>query len=83
MTIELTKEMEVNLVRESQMFGLSPNTNLELILSQQFAIVNHTVSTVSTVTIPNQKPQFGSAKGMITIPPEFDDPLPEFDEYSQ
>jgi hypothetical protein len=25
----------------------------------------------------------GSAKGMLTISPDFDDPLPEFDEYTK
>lgn len=36
---------------------------------------------VVSVTTERPRPRFGSAKGMITIHDDFDDPLPDFDEY--
>lgn len=38
---------------------------------------------VRLVPTPVQRgtPRFGSAKGMITMSDDFDDPLPEFEEY--
>ena len=30
-----------------------------------------------------RRPQFGSAKGLITIGKDFDAPLPDFDDYTQ
>jgi antitoxin (DNA-binding transcriptional repressor) of toxin-antitoxin stability system len=30
-----------------------------------------------------RKPRFGSAKGLITIADDFDEPLPEFEEYTR
>jgi hypothetical protein len=32
---------------------------------------------------PQPKPQFGSAKGLITIGPEFDEPLDDFKPYTE
>ncbi len=37
---------------------------------------------VISVTTERPRPRFGSAKGLIEIADDFDDPLPEFDEYS-
>ena len=40
---------------------------------------------VRLVPIPRTKarPQFGSAKGLITMSDDFDDPLPDFEEYTR
>ena len=31
--------------------------------------------------LPVSKPRFGSARGLVTIADDFDEPLPEFEEY--
>ena len=36
-----------------------------------------------SATSPKPKPQFGSAKGLITIGPEFDEPLEDFKPYME
>ena len=33
------------------------------------------------VTQPERRPRFGSAKGLITMSDDFDEPLEDFDEY--
>lgn len=33
------------------------------------------------VTQPERRPRFGSAKGLITMADDFDEPLEDFDEY--
>jgi prevent-host-death family protein len=40
---------------------------------------------VRLVPIPRMKvrPQFGSARGLITMSDDFDDPLPDFQEYTR
>ena len=40
---------------------------------------------VRLVPAPERRgtPRFGSAKGMITMSDDFDDPLPNFDEYTR
>ena len=32
--------------------------------------------------VPLPKPVFGSARGLITIAPDFDDPIPGFEDYT-
>ena len=37
----------------------------------------------ATPATPKPKPQFGSARGLITIGPEFDEPLEDFKPYTE
>jgi antitoxin (DNA-binding transcriptional repressor) of toxin-antitoxin stability system len=42
---------------------------------------SHPVAKLVAYPAESRRPIFGSAKGLITIADDFDDPLPEFEEY--
>lgn len=50
---------------------------------QEIVIMQHNIPIVKLVSISKSKPrpQFGSAKGLITISDDFDAPLEDFKEY--
>ena len=42
---------------------------------------DQTVVQLVLAALPQHAPTFGSARGLITVPDDFDDPLPEFEPY--
>jgi antitoxin (DNA-binding transcriptional repressor) of toxin-antitoxin stability system len=38
---------------------------------------------MSHAAMPKPRPQFGSARGLLTIPDDFDEPLEDFKEYME
>jgi antitoxin (DNA-binding transcriptional repressor) of toxin-antitoxin stability system len=55
----------------------------EVILTKGEQAVARLVSIPTQSTESNPKRQFGSARGLIHMTPDFDEPLHEFDEYAQ
>jgi antitoxin (DNA-binding transcriptional repressor) of toxin-antitoxin stability system len=55
------------------------------IKGEEVVITKDDQQVVKLVPIPGTKahPQFGSARGLITISDDFDEPLPDFEEYSK
>ncbi len=44
---------------------------------------DHTIVELVLAAVPAAVPTFGSARGLVTIPDDFDDPLPEFAPYTR
>ena len=57
----------------------------EAMQGQEIVITQNNVPLLKLVSIPGAKPraQFGSAKGLITMSDDFDDPLEDFKDYMQ
>lgn len=43
----------------------------------------HPLVRLVPVVTSSPRPEFGSARGLISIPDDFDDPLPDFEEYER
>ena len=44
---------------------------------------DQTVVELVLAAVPHGVPTFGSARGLVTVPDDFDDPLPEFAPYTR
>ena len=68
-------------------FDTAPGRLLDLmeaaIRGEKVYIIKDQRRAVQLVPVEPQvrKPQFGSARGLVTLADDFDDPLPDFDEY--
>lgn len=97
MTILLSPQLESRLVRLARLSGLAPDALAELLLnrvlidslpeSQSGKDWSNTVHATIPAPILNgsdeggNRPRFGSARGMITMTEDFDEPLDDFKEY--
>jgi antitoxin (DNA-binding transcriptional repressor) of toxin-antitoxin stability system len=52
----------------------------EVLIAVEDTQGKHLVRLVS-IAAERPRPQFGSAKGLFTLSEDFDDPIPDFDEY--
>ncbi len=76
MTLVLSPQLEASLIQAARLNGLSPDAYAELLLRR--ALPELPDPQPDTM---EPRPRFGSAKGLVTIPPDFDDPLEDFAEY--
>ena len=75
MTLILSPQLEASLVQAARLNGLSPDAYAELLLRRS-------LPDISLATPEQQEPRrAGSAVGLVTIPPDFDEPLEDFAEY--
>lgn len=76
MTLVLSSQLEASLIQAARLNGLSPDAYAELLLRRALPeLSDHQLDSLEP------RPRFGSAKGLVTIPPDFDDPLEDFAEY--
>ena len=76
MTLILSPQLEASLVQAARLNGLSPDAYAELLLRRSLPEIS-----LATPEQQEPRPRFGSARGLVTIPPDFDDPLEDFAEY--
>lgn len=72
MTLDLSPQLESRLMQEARLNGMTPADYAELLLRRVLA------DTSCLETELDNRPRFGSAKGMLTISDDFDEPLEEF-----
>lgn len=59
---------------------------IEAALKGEEVVINKdddTAVRLTPVVIRKPQPRFGSAKGLMTLAPDFDEPLADFDEYTR
>jgi hypothetical protein len=76
MPLVLSPQLESRLVQEARLNGMTPDAYAELLLRRL-------LPDIPPVDLEERenRPRFGSAKGMVTIPDDFDEPLEDFKEY--
>jgi prevent-host-death family protein len=62
-----------------------PDLIKEAIYGEDVIITKENIPVVKLIPVPREipKPQFGNAKGLITISEDFDEPLEDFRDYMQ
>ena len=76
MPLVLSPKLEARLIQEARLNGMTPDAYAELLLRRLLP----DTPPVNPEESEN-RPRFGSAKGMVTIPDDFDEPLEDFKEY--
>ena len=75
MTLILSPQLEARLIQEARRNGLTPEAYAEMLLRR---LLPDMPSEMTEAPPPRRA---GSAKGMVTIREDFDEPLEEFEEY--
>lgn len=95
MTLVLSSQLESRLVSAARLHGLTPDAYAEFLLRRVLPDVStpteqqtpDPIGLASETIKPNDfddeenRPRFGSAKGLITMSDDFDEPLEDFKEY--
>jgi hypothetical protein len=74
MTLVLSPELQSRLVRAAQAEGLTPESYAEKLLRE-------VLPNVPTDEQPRKPRKAGSAKGLLVVPDDFDEPLEDFKGY--
>lgn len=75
MPLVLSPKLEARLIQEARLNGMTPDAYAELLLRRLLP------DTPVEEAQENAPRRAGSAKGLVTIPDDFDEPLEDFKEY--